>query len=132
MIKTADLIGAELDWYVAKLEGKPVRIINDMCIYVGPVDTWAPPGSLSGILAGQKFNPSVRHGIGGLIMDREKISTNYYGVAGVNQTWHASTPDYAARGPTRLIAAMRCYVSSKLGNEVPDIVDDYEVIVQVM
>ena len=130
MIKTADLIGAELDWYVAKLEGKPVRIINDMCIYVGPVDTWAPPGSLSGILAGQKFNPSVRHGIGGLIMDREFIGTSKWIGQNEWKAWYENGK--SAWGPTRLVAAMRCYVSNKLGNEVPDIVDDYEVIVQVM
>ena len=72
---TKDLIGSDLDWHVANIEKMPVKIIDGKCIFVGRVDTWANPGSLKGILTGQPFNPSTRHGIGGLIMDREFIGT---------------------------------------------------------
>jgi len=140
MLKTKDLIGPELDWYVAKLEGKPVKIINDMCIYVGPVDTWAPPGSLKGILVGQRFNPSVRHGIGGTIIERERIRITPWdrkeGEPKYKQ-WYASIYSESIEskgcdGPTYLIAAMRAYVLHKMGPEVPEIVDDYEIVPQVM
>jgi hypothetical protein len=129
MRKVEDLSLAELDWYVAKIEGKPVNIINDLCIYVGPVDTWATPGTLKGILTGQKWNPSTRHGIGGLIMDREFIGTAKHIGSKEWKAWYENGK--VAWGPTRLVAAMRCFVANKLGNEVPDIVDDYEVKVQV-
>lgn len=59
---------------------------------------------------------------GGPIIEREKISLRYgdgtWGVA--ESKWEASHPEclYVKHGPTPLIAAMRCYVASKLGDEV--------------
>lgn len=130
MRKVEDLSLAELDLYVAKIEGKPVNIVNGFCIYVGPVDTWATPGTLAGILTGQKFNPSTRHGIGGLIMDRECIGTAKHIGQSEWKAWYENGK--SAWGPTRLIAAMRCFVISKLGHAVPEIVDDYVTKQQVM
>jgi hypothetical protein len=51
---------------------------------------------------------------GGLIIERENISTDKD-----HDCWNASIdgPAYYS-GPTPLIAAMRCYVASKLGYEV--------------
>lgn len=52
---------------------------------------------------------------GGPIIEREGI--NLSSVAGI--TWCADGPVRVGfYGPTPLIAAMRCYVASKLGNEV--------------
>lgn len=56
---------------------------------------------------------------GGPIIEREGISVNY-----ANGQWEAHTTtdqdtyDQIEYGPTPLIAAMRCYVASKLGDEV--------------
>jgi len=59
---------------------------------------------------------------GGPIIEREKIRLNCgdgtWGVA--EGVWEAAHPRniYVSFGPTPLIAAMRCYVASKLGDEV--------------
>lgn len=140
MLKTHELIGADLDWYVAKIEKMPVKIVNGQCIYVGPVDTWAKPGTLKGILVGQPYNPSTRYGIGGIIMERERIRVIpwdrkpgepmhgqwYAGIYLPTTDPRVLTP-MTCNGPTFLIAAMRAYVLTKIGPEVPEIVDDYEV-----
>jgi hypothetical protein len=47
---------------------------------------------------------------GGPIIEREGIAL----IPG----WTAERPGFSADGPTPLIAAMRCYVSSKLGDTV--------------
>jgi hypothetical protein len=91
-MKTAELTGAALDWAVAKALGeyKPVGI-------PAYSTDWAQ---------------------GGPIIEREKIGS-LHEARGV---WSASTkwddPDMVFYGKTKLIAAMRCYVASKLGNEV--------------
>lgn len=126
MLKTAELIGADLDWHVAQIEGMKVTIINGQCIYVGKVDTWAAPGSLKGILTGQKFNPSTRHGIGGLIMDREFIGTAKW--IGQDEWTACYENGTRAWGPTRLIAAMRCFVKHKRGAEVSAVDPDGDVV----
>ena len=70
-----------------------------------------------GWFADYLYNPSVNWLLGGPIIEREKIDSYY------NGEWNAclqdvdGTPDYWS-GPTPLIAAMRCYVASKLGEEV--------------
>ena len=105
-IKTSELIGAALDWAVAKADG------------------WSNDG-LEDIVNGDKYPEhdfSTSWSQGGPIIDREDISTVREGDAA---EWVASLYDYAAsdwylhtHGPTPLIAAMRCYVASKLGDEV--------------
>ena len=101
-IKTADLTGPALNWVVAKVEGENYR----------PVTTY------NGI--GHEFPPidySTDWAQGGPIIEREEISIgkaddpNWWAFKG----WKAEdgTP-----GPTPLIAAMRCFVTSRLGDEV--------------
>jgi hypothetical protein len=67
---------------------------------------------------------------GGPIIEREGISLDYIGVdEGIRvQAWYAtkwSADDLmsSGSGPTPLVAAMRCYVASKLGEEV-EVPDD--------
>jgi hypothetical protein len=63
---------------------------------------------------------------GGPIIEREGITLRAPSSEGIqyrakdgSPLWRASTPDgVSGNGPTPLIAAMRCYVSSKLGDEV--------------
>ena len=60
-------------------------------------------------------------GQGGPIIEREKIHlTHRYGelLSGNNWTAFLDKPHRYAEGATPLIAAMRCYVASKLGDEV--------------
>lgn len=90
-MKTIELSGAALDWAVAKCE----QFDNG---------DWLPD-----------YSTDWAHG--GPIIERERICV----VATPSAHWDARTPDYPPRyisGETPLIAAMRCYVVSKLGDEV--------------
>ena len=95
-MKTAELTGAALDWAVAKCEG---RKNNDFGWW------W------------DNYKPSTDWAQGGPIIDREKIHLQIHKMFTTavisTEAWCGSV-----RGPTPLIAAMRCYVASKLGDEV--------------
>lgn len=89
---------------------------------VGPVLDWAA-GRAGGYDAtnfkfgqGIAWGPSTNWLQGGPIIEREEIciSTTFY-----NDRWMATQDEGPTRfGPTPLIAAMRCYVASKLGDEI--------------
>ena len=57
---------------------------------------------------------STEWALGGPIMESEGISLYLYG----GSEWEAHVGNKAYQGPTPLVAAMRCYVASKLGDEV--------------
>ena len=108
-IKTSELTGAALDWAVAKCEGKKV----------GYEFTLFSPVVIVGL---DPYEPSEDWAQGGPIIEREGISTVQEGDAA---DWVASVYDHKADdwhlhtlGETPLIAAMRCYVAYKLGDEV--------------
>ena len=66
------------------------------------------------------FSPSTNWALGGEIIEREGISVDRDAVDWTAWTW-ARTRDaaeYVSSGDTPLIAAMRCFVVSKLGDEV--------------
>lgn len=104
-IKTSELTGRALDWAVTK------------SLYGEDTDY---------VLANSKQHNaySTDWSQGGPIIEREKISivTDYQNA----NVWIGSVfePDWKFNrtGPTPLIAAMRCYVASRLGDEleVPD------------
>ena len=93
-LKTSEAEGEVLDRLVAQCEGQ---------VYHGPAWTkystdWAQAGP---------------------IIEREYISVLSWLVG----AWKARTTandgtEYICEGPTALVAAMRCYVASKLGDEV--------------
>jgi hypothetical protein len=97
-IKTADLTGAALDWAVALCEGMVEPFTKNV-----EHDHWVP---------------SINWAQGGPIIEREGICLVKQDVPADN--WWAfgkqCGPD--AFGPTPLIAAMRCFVASRLGDEV--------------
>ena len=100
-MKIAELTGAALDWAVAKCEG--VTEGKDSAWYYDRRDA---------------YNYSTDWAQGGPIIEREWIDLHC-----VNDSlWEAeiNANDYHNRknGPTPLIAAMRCFVASKLGDEV--------------
>lgn len=65
-------------------------------------------------------NYSTNWVLGGPIIEREEFSgLKCYGKG----DWECSNGDIFCEGPTPLIAAMRCFVASKLGDEV-EIPDD--------
>lgn len=93
-----------LNWAVAKAEGEEVRLIK------GQLETlWTENG----------WKPSTDWAQGGPIVEREKIEL----VPQSDAMWDAMKrgQHIPNEGPTPLIAAMRCYVASKLGDivEVP-------------
>ena len=107
-MKTSELTGAALDWAVAKCEE-----VGDSWFfqfYEGDEEDGIPP----------EFHYSTDWALAGLIIEQECIAISCLGVTGYTpDTWHAQHPKRAfARGKTPLIAAMRCYVASKLGDEV--------------
>ena len=112
-MKTSELTGAALDWAVAKCEpDDTVRIYFDedtgekLCH-----DDWDVP----------EFSPSTDWSQGGPIIERERIEVRYR--VGVNMTAtidgkSEQTAGYRESHKPMLLAAMRCYVASKLGDEV--------------
>jgi hypothetical protein len=107
-MKTSDLIGPTLAWAVAECEGfKYVHVFH---------------GDIVQIMVSNKkneshyFNPTENWAQGGPIIEREFIRLD----SAVKGNWRASiwSPYTDAYSQTPLIAAMRCYVASKLGDEV--------------
>jgi hypothetical protein len=121
-MKTSELTGAALDWAVAKCEG-----YTDYC---GATDKMLPPRKDYGWVQLFDLNYSTDWAQGGPIIERENITiernVKLRGCAVVGfYDWRASHPKnygglirHSGVGPAPLIAAMRCYVASKLGDEV--------------
>ena len=117
-IKTSELTGPALDWAVAKCEerrdatqirwdsdGDPLGPVYDANCNGYPV-----------------YEPSADWSQGGPIIERERIGVTATSMA-PGFAWEAHCipdegVDYYGYGPTPLIAAMRCYVASRLGDEV--------------
>jgi hypothetical protein len=110
-IKTSELQGAALDWAVAKCEG--------MIIEIRPAGTCGRPLYVLAAKEGYTpwtWEPSTNWSYAGPIIEREGLCLNY---DPFSKRWNCSTKvldSYQAETP--LIAAMRCYVASKLGDEV--------------
>lgn len=114
-VKTSELTGVALDWAVAQIEqvgGKYDRIWKQITV-----------GDPQNAVHRSFWSPSQNWKIGGPVIDREGISTNRQ----FDKQWIAhkadsahrySTPANTQYGPTPLVAAMRCYVASKLGDEI--------------
>jgi hypothetical protein len=100
-IKTSELKDAFLDWAVGKCEYMRHSLESDFCGRVG-----------------YAWDYSTDWAQGGPIIERECIDLQYQG--GDVDVWAADIfgADCSVYGDTPLIAAMRCYVSSKLGDEV--------------
>ena len=98
-IKVSKATQLQLDWLVARIEGDELPKFG-----------------------GKGLDYSSDWAQGGPIIDRERITIRQW----TNMpTIHAYMPHDGApwgAGPTPLVAAMRCYVASKLGSEieVPD------------
>ncbi len=114
-LKTSELRGAALDWAVAKCETD-----DTLAVYFDE-DT-GEPLCHDDWQDNQEFKPSTNWAQGGPIIERESISVTFYIKYG---DWIATalgrTPEGRAIGYfdySPLIAAMRCFVASKLGDEV--------------
>lgn len=108
-MKTSELQGAALDWAVARCEGKD----GDCEVHAGNV--WYGRVT-SGFV---QYHPSTNWAQGGPIIEREKIALrNWLETGWQADKWNFKFDERHATGPTLLIAAMRCFVSSRLGDEV--------------
>ena len=106
---TKDLIGPALDWAVAKCEYDELAALNIQY----PEHAKHYPA----------ISPSTEWSWGGPIIERESIDLHYLGggweASIYSGKWHSS--EFSMLGLTALIAAMRCYVASKLGEEVEEV-----------
>ena len=97
-IKCAGLVGAQLDYAVAKCEGRhpdsPLEPYSTNWSWGGPIIERETCIAMLGRLNSGIWQVQALYDIG-----QDKPGDYYY-------------------GPTPLIAAMRCFVSSKLGDEV--------------
>lgn len=111
-IKTSELTDTALDWVVGTLE-----LVD---FYFNEFD-----GICRYTLSDNLYSPSEEWAIGGPIIEREGIAIQPVRLEGNVKGWQAvidlDEGDFMVQeeyGPTPLIAAMRCYVASKLGDEV--------------
>ena len=112
-IKTAELTGAALDWAVAKAK-QPVY--SDTSLIEAGRGGYDGIGNFH-----EPFTPSTDWEQGGPIIERERITLDYFPDGGewLAQVWdNNGNPIVEEQGPTPLIAAMRCYVANKIGDEV--------------
>ena len=108
-VKTSELIGPALDWAVAVADGYSEWDGEAFFRYNGVY--------CACFLA--EWKPSTNREQGGLIMEEERIClTNYLDGDKEWAAYPTHDVDDVFSGPTPLIAGMRCYVASKLGDEV--------------
>lgn len=127
-MKTENLSGVALDWAVAKCENKNFELVESFLDYYDEggmhyADDWAMAGPII-----EREGITIVRCSGDLGEPR-----TYWSATSEMQAWHWGygpfhEPDedksiqiYASqtiKGPTPLIAAMRCYVASKLGDDV--------------
>ena len=123
--KTADLIGPALDWAVAKCEGYTLTS-DGISLLLNRGNELRILGANCSSLA---YTPSTDWSQGGPIIERERITLDFYcspnesraalGYAEYDDEGeYVEGSDHEQTGPTPLIAAMRCFVTSKLGDEI--------------
>ena len=110
-IKTSELRGAALDWAVAKCEG--LRTYVEVVEGFKPSTDWMQGGPIIGReRLGVWFSEAVHDENGKVLREAcwycETCCT----------TDNGDEPYQCEIGDTPLIAAMRCYVASKLGDEI--------------
>lgn len=121
-MKTSELTGAALDWAVAKCED-----MSDS-VYMPLHNEGFSVVLEDGII----YSPRRDWSQGGPLIEREEIGVEPVYCDGKLDGWRAAGhelehdevgdyidgSDHMIYGPTPLIVAMRCYVASKLGDEV--------------
>ena len=115
-IKTAELIGRQLDYAVALSAGGTGFRYDTIASYWITIDGKHYVLS-NGWSEDQCYTPSTNWLRGGPIIERESISIC---TQMTNKDWMAVSfhGDIDGFGPPPLIAAMRCYCCAKLGDEI--------------
>jgi len=124
-MKTIELTGLALDWAVAKCEGYTgLHKIAGRRPHEPQLGIW-PPRKEYGVMDLWELSYSTDWAQGGPIIEREEIGIKRNSPCSDGRQWEAS-PSITAKGaggkwgygPTPLVAAMRCYVASKLGDDI--------------
>jgi hypothetical protein len=119
-MRTSELTGVALDWAVAKCEGATDFYFDTVATH------WVKLNGKDRALRygwAQSYLPSTDWSLGGPIIEREGLGMWMYSwneqgepeVGWIVEDKHGSNMQ---TGPTPLIAAMRCYVVSKLGADI--------------
>ena len=113
LVKISELEGAALDWAVEEAQGYGNRYL----------EFWNIGGDKRFIYCQVGHSPSTHWDQGGPIIEREKISIRQWtNVPVVHAYMPLDGAEWSEDGASPLIAAMRCYVASKLGEsiEIPE------------
>ena len=123
-MKTSELQGAALDWAVAKAHGLEWALAKNNAgglsydaglhgnLFADNIDL---PGRY------RRYNPSTDWAQGGPIIERENVGIVCQQPESTQRCAYRQTNDgevFYYYGSTPLIAAMRCFVASKLGDDV--------------
>jgi hypothetical protein len=115
-MKTSELTGPALDWAVAKAIGGTIRTENGVFLnqgdgyeYFTPSSSWGQGGQII------DANPTMQFWMWGGRPDYRPGELQCVSMAAIV---HGGTQHKTWFGKTKLIAAMRCYVASKLGGEI--------------
>jgi Protein of unknown function (DUF2591) len=112
-VKVSELTGALLDYWVARVEGIDPALLAEI----------QRPDSVVSLKASR---PSTDWAHGGPIIERERILVwpcTQANDGNPIRNWTARVecnPNFQYFADTPLIAAMRAYVASKFGDEIPD------------
>jgi hypothetical protein len=106
-MKVQELKGALLDYWAGKADKLTTFTNGPTCFLDARVHGRTEQSCIH-------YSPSTNWAQGGPIIEREKISVEYTGVG----IWEGYDP--VMTGQTFLETAMRCFVASKFGEEVPD------------
>ena len=127
-MRVHDLRGATLDLWAAKAAGAhDPQVVDGVCRIAARREVHA----ISDIRR-MDYRPSSNWADGGKLIESERISVWRYPNL---DSWHAAMQFDVSRdeglqakhyyqGPTPLIAAMRCFIASNFGNEVPQALEE--------
>lgn len=106
-IKTRELIGPALDWAVLRARGYKVKEATHLLHNHNK-----KPGNT--------YHPSTNGTQANVLIEKHEISTIHRDKAWGNERWSARiyASNTTAEGPTALIAAMRAFVLSVMGEEI--------------
>ncbi|MBU9386624.1 phage protein NinX family protein [Burkholderia multivorans] len=128
-MKVSELTGAQLDYWVARAEGKVsdyTEWLRGYASFWRPSNTWSVAGPIiererinivdrAAYLASQGRPKEAGEGkFAALIGSPEQLVQSYF------SEYTGLEFEACQLGPTPLVAAMRAYVASKFGEEVPE------------
>jgi hypothetical protein len=119
VINTNDLIDTDLDRAVAKCENK-MWLAYENAQNNGTALPVRPSEFMRDNFFGPEFSPSTDWSQAGSIIEREMLLIQpEIGKEGSGNAWSSiALTGFEQFGATPLIAAMRCYVASKMGNQI--------------